>query len=74
MSARCGIECLGMRGLRMAERERERSREGAGDAAERAGGPPGERLPCHVETSLRREWTAMRIPNPAMRVTNDVPP
>jgi hypothetical protein len=31
-------------------------------------------IPCHVETSLRREWTDMRIPNPAMRVTSDVPP
>ncbi len=30
--------------------------------------------PCHVETSLRREWTDMRIPKPAMRVTIDVPP
>ena len=69
-----GIECLGMHRLRMAERKRERNRKGAGDAAAGAGGPPGEKLPCHVETSLRREWTAMRIPNPAMRVTNDVPP
>ena len=69
-----GIESLGMRGLRMVERKRERNRAGAGDAAERAGGPSSERFPYQVETSLRREWTAMRIPNPAMRVTSDVPP
>jgi hypothetical protein len=28
----------------------------------------------HVATSLRREWTDMRIPKPAMRVTIEVPP
>ena len=31
-------------------------------------------IQCHVETSFRREWMDMRIPKPAIRVTNDVPP
>ena len=46
----------------------------AGNEREQVRGHLALTIRCHVETSFRREWMDMRIPKPAIRVTNDVPP